>query len=503
MTGESYKYTLEMKKIIILALSSMMLMISVKSQNIDDALRYSRTFYQGTARFNAMGGAFTALGADLSAISLNPAGVGMYRSFEMSFTPQLLYNNTSSVFNNSSSTDFRYEFGFNQAGVVANLIANNNTAGLITLNAAYSYVRTNNFNENITINGISDNSSMADYWAISSDGVYYTDLSGTAGIVYDAWVMDTITGTGAQHYATVFSNYGDNPNSTYGQTMRRLINNDGYSGEHAFSIGGNYSDKVFFGATLGIAKLRYTGHYEHLEADYDEVIPDFRNFTYTDHFEADGTGFSLKVGTIIRPVELLRIGLAFHSPVIYRIKEYYYDNISSQFDDGGKYSFSNEPYRYTYTLTTPFKAMAGVSVQLQKLGIISADYEIIDYRMARFSNASDDYNYYDENESVRDILKPSSNIRLGAEFRLNNLYLRGGYGLYGKAFRQGEENDDLVYNSISAGIGFRQANFFFDMSFTNLSSKQRYFMYNDPPYLDAATIKTNRNTFAATLGFKF
>ena len=59
MTGESYKYTLEMKKIIILALSSMMLMISVKSQNIDDALRYSRTFYQGTARFNAMGGAFT------------------------------------------------------------------------------------------------------------------------------------------------------------------------------------------------------------------------------------------------------------------------------------------------------------------------------------------------------------------------------------------------------------------------------------------------------------
>ena len=262
-------------------------------------------------------------------------------------------------------------------------------------------------------------------------------------------------------------------------------------------------DKVFFGATLGISKLNYTGHYEHLEADYDEVIPDFNNFTYTDHFEAIGTGFSLKMGAIIRPIELLRVGFALHTPVIYRIREYYYDNISSQFDDGGKYGFSNDPLRYSYTLTTPFKAMAGVAVQLKKLGIITADYEITDYRMARFSNASDDYNYYDENQSIKDILRPSSNIRLGAEFRLSNLYLRGGYGLYGKAFKKGEENDGLVYNAISAGIGFRQSNFFFDMSYTNLSSKLRYFMYNDPPYLEAATIETSRNTIAATVGFKF
>lgn len=492
-----------MKKIISVAITGFILILNANSQNIDDALRYSRTFYQGTARFNSMGGAFTALGADLSAITLNPAGTGMYRTFEFSFTPGLLYNNTSSKFNGSGSTDFKYSFGLNQIGVVANLKSSDNTSGLVSLNAAYSYVRNNNFNENITINGISTNSSMADYWAISSDGIYYQDLSGSAGIAYDAWVIDTITGSGAQQYATIFSNYGDNPNATYGQTIRRIISNDGYSGEHAFSIGGNYSNKVYFGATFGISKLRYTGHYEHLEADYDNVIPDFRNFTYTDHFEALGTGFSLKLGTIIRPVELIRIGLAIHTPVIYRIREYYYDNISSQFDNNDKYEYSNDALRYSYTLTTPFKALAGVSVQLKKLGIVTADYEIIDYRMARFSNASDDYNYYNENESVKNILKPSSNLRLGAEFRVSTLYLRAGYGIYGKAFKQGEDNDDLQYNSISCGIGFRQQNFFFDMAFTNLSSEQNYFMYNDPPYLDAANIKTSKNSFAATIGFKF
>ena len=73
------------------------------------------------------------------------------------------------------------------------------------------------------------------------------------GIAYDAWIMDTITGTGANTYGTVFSNYGDNASSDYGQNIRRLITNEGYTGEHAFSIGGNYSNKIFFGATLGIS----------------------------------------------------------------------------------------------------------------------------------------------------------------------------------------------------------------------------------------------------------
>ncbi|HRT90261.1 MAG TPA: hypothetical protein P5257_09090 [Bacteroidales bacterium] len=492
-----------MKKQILTTITALSLLtISLSSQNLDDALRYSRTFNYGTARFMAMGGAFTSLGADLSAISLNPAGTGMFRSFEMAFTPGLLYNNTSTVFNATNSTDFKYHFGINQAGVVSNLISNQGSEGLTALNFAYSWNRTNNFNENINITGISDISSMADYWALSSEGTYYKNLRGSAGIAYDVWVIDTITGSGGASYGTVFSNYGDN-DPVYGQTIRRVISNEGYSGEHAFSIGANISDKYFFGATLGINRLKYTGHYEHLEADYDNVIPDFRNFVYTDHFEASGTGYNLKMGFIVRPMEILRIGAAFHTPTVYRIREYFYDQISSEFDDNLTYNNNNEPKRYSYTLTTPFRAMVGASVQIGKLAIVSADYEISDYATARFSKASDDYNYYNENQSIRNALKTASVLRLGGEFRLNTFYFRGGYGLYGSAFKGGEINEDLSYNAISFGLGFRQQNMYFDLGFANISNSLQYLMYDDEPYLKPATVTFTRNSFTATLGFKF
>ena len=486
--------------IIMVALSIFM---SSYSQTIDDALRYSQIFYNGTARFISMGGAFTALGGDLSSISLNPAGTGIFRSFEFSITPQMAFNSVSSVFNSKSSSDFRYSLNFNQAGFVTNLISTDNDNGLISLNAAYSFNKTNNFNEKITITGISNNSSMADYWAIGSDGTYYKDLTGSAGIAYDAWIIDTISGTGAASYGTVFSGYGQNTFSTYGQTIRRLIENDGYSGEHAFAVGGNYSNKIYFGATLGITRLKYTGHYEHLEADYDNVINDFNNFTYTDHFTATGTGYSLKIGTIIKPVEFIRVGLAFHSPVIYRISEYFYDNITSIFDDKMKYEYSNDPLRYNYTLTTPYRMLAGVAVQIKKLALLSADYEFVDYRMARFSKASDDYDYYNENTDIKSLYKSTSNLRFGAEFRLNNIYFRGGYSHYGKVFVPDEVNKNLAYSALSFGIGIRQQNFYFDMAFSNLSSSQKYYMYNNPPYLQPATLKTAKNTFTGTIGLKF
>ncbi|MBA4322243.1 MAG: hypothetical protein C0408_05435, partial [Odoribacter sp.] len=214
-------------------------------------------------------------------------------------------------------------------------------------------------------------------------------------------------------------------------------------------------------------------------------------------------GYSLKIGTIIRPVEFLRVGLAFHSPVVYRINEYFYDNITSAFDNNDKYEFSNDPMRYRYTFTTPFRAIAGVALQIKKLAILSADYEIVDYRMSRFSNASDSYDYYNENNDIKEIYKSTSNLRLGAEFRLNTLYLRGGYSYYGKAFKPGEVNENLDHRALSFGIGMRQQNYFFDLAYTALSGTSQYFMYTDPGYLEPATIRTSKNTFVATMGFKF
>ena len=149
------------------------------AQNVDDALRYSQIFYGGTARFMSMGGAFTALGGDLSSLSQNPAGIGVFRSSEISVSPQLFHIKSTSAFNGISS-DYLYDFNLNQTGIVGNIIKRNNESGLLTLNFGYSFNRTNNFNQSIIINGKSNNSSMADYWVDQSNGLYKDELKDNA-----------------------------------------------------------------------------------------------------------------------------------------------------------------------------------------------------------------------------------------------------------------------------------------------------------------------------------
>ena len=56
------------------------------AQNINDALRYSTTNTTGTARFSALGGAFGALGGDLSALNINPASGAVFTRNTTSFT---------------------------------------------------------------------------------------------------------------------------------------------------------------------------------------------------------------------------------------------------------------------------------------------------------------------------------------------------------------------------------------------------------------------------------
>ena len=472
------------------------------AQNVDDALRYSQIFYNGTARFMSMGSAFTALGGDLSVLSQNPGGIGVFRSSEISISPQLFHIGTTSNFHGISK-DFLYNFNLGQIGIVSNLISRTGETGLISLNVGYSFNKTNNLNSSIRIEGISNSNSLADSWADQSFGTYYSDLSGAAGIAYDAWIIDTITGSGATEYGTVFSNYGDNPISEYGQTIRRLISNTGYTGEHAFSIGGNYSNKIFFGATIGINSLRYTGHYEHLEiADYN-LDSGFEDFTYTEHYENKGTGFSLKLGAIFKPVESLRLGVAFHSPTFYRIDEYYKDNVSSHFTGNESYQIESGVSRYNYALTTPFRVLGGVAVQIKKIALLSADYEFIDYSSVRFSETGDNYDYSEKNAEIKNTLKPTSNIRLGGELRLNKMYLRGGYGYYGKVFQTGELNDNMDHSSISFGLGFREQNLNIDFGYVNIQNPQKYILYNTYSETAMTNLSTGKNIFTVTVGYKF
>lgn len=498
-----------MKKQLLIIFLALSLTVLSNAQTVDDAIRYSQVFYSGTARFTSMGGAFTALGGDFSTLSQNPAGIGVFRSSGISVTPQLYHINTIANFKANSREDYLYDFNLSQVGFVANLINNNSSGtGLMALNIGYSYNKTNNFNQTIVIEGTGDRSSLADFWAQYNNGYILDDMSSDAYLGWKAFVIDSVSGYYDQ-WATVYSGYGSDA-SLYGQTITRYINYMGYTGEHAISLGGNWSDKLYFGATLGINRLSYTSHYEHLEATNKDLparysdVADFSDFRYTFDYKNTGTGISFKTGVIYKPMEILRLGFAFHSPMMYRIHEEAYDNITSRFTIGGIKEFSNKFEGFDYNLTTPFRVIVGGALQIKKIALLSAEYEFVDYKTIKFTNAGDDdYDYSFKNQQIKNSLHSANNLRLGAEVRLDKLYLRGGFSYYGRVWQTGELNYNLDYNAISSGIGFREKNISFDIGYTYMSNPMTYILYDTFSETAASDIGINRNIFNVTFSYSF
>lgn len=491
----------KLKLILIIMLSSITILFA---QNFDDALRYSQIFYGGTARFMSMGGAFTALGGDISTLSQNPAGLGLFRSSEISVTPQLYNIKTTSDFNGINS-DFLYNFNLNQAGLVVNLMNKNKESGLLSFNFGYTYTMKSNLNQNGIIEGISNKSSMADYWADVSYGYEKKKLFNNvadADLAYWAGLIDTLPGY-SKKYGSIFCYFGDSAFADYGQTIKRFISKDGSTSEHSFAIGGNYSNKLYFGLTMGLSRIYYISHYEHLETAGKITPYGFNDFNYVFHYENTGTGFTAKLGAIYKPTDVVRIGFAFHTPYFYRINEYVYDNITSSFTDGEKREYKNEPLRYDYALTTPYRILAGAAVQIGKIGLVSADYEYADYSICKFSETGDGFNYREKNIAITKNLRQTHNFRLGAEMRYNHLYLRGGYGYYGKALSKSDINHNLDYNTFSVGAGFREQNVFVDFGFSRQISSPKYILYQSTAGNAITNMSIGRNMFSLTFGYKF
>src|ERR1700744_1704303 len=75
----------------IFALVALCVNMVALAQNDVDAMQYSQTSFYGDARFMSMGGAFGSLGANLSCLNFNPAGIAMYHKGELVFTPGLKF----------------------------------------------------------------------------------------------------------------------------------------------------------------------------------------------------------------------------------------------------------------------------------------------------------------------------------------------------------------------------------------------------------------------------
>lgn len=482
-----------MKKIISL-IGILVGLSTAQAQYVTDALRFSQNFPAITARSVSMGGAFSSLGGDFSSSYFNPAGLGLYRKSEFLLTPQLNYSRTKTEYLGQEYKDYKYQFALGSMGYVGTYNSSKDK-GLVSASYAIGYNRLNNFNNMSNIKGESSNS-LVDYFWENANGVDPENLDPFyERLAFDAYVLDTIAGSNFDYFGVV-EHIGDVV------TQRRVIETKGGIGDWTFAFGLNFSNRIYFGMGLGIYDLNFSQKTTHAEFD-ERNLNYFSNFYFTENVDVEGVGISMNFGIMARIIEALRVGASLHLPTYYRLEEAYKNTMYSEFDNGFIPSEVNGDIyaegTFDYKLHTPLKLLGGISYQIGKVAIVSADLEFIDYSSMQLKPKEPDPIFEDNNQIINDIYCSVLNLKIGSELRFDNAFIRLGGGYYPSPYVSDELNEDASYTEITSGIGYRNKNFFFDFGFSALMHKERYVLYFD----NVSDLNQQKYRFLATVGFRF
>jgi hypothetical protein len=486
-----------MKKIIISIVLAIASISSIFAQNEIDALRYSQIYYGGTARSTAMGGAFGALGADFSTLSQNPAGIGLYKISEFTFSPSFYIGKTSSKFSDSPiRDDNKYNVNLGNIGFVYTFFKRGNYVeepGFKSAQFGFGINRLNNFNNRMIIEGFNSTSSMLNQYVNYANGYYPDNLNSFDTRLAYATHLIKPSISDSLHYTSVVSG---------GVTQRKTVSSGGSMNEVVMTLGGNYSDKLYIGATIGFPFIRYFEQSTYKEIDSKDSINNFNSFTVSDDLQTTGAGINFKFGIISRPIEMIRIGLAFHSPTYYySMQDEYSRKIESDLASQGKFSTYSPKGSFDYELTTPLRVIGSLAFVFGEYGLLSADYEFVDYSEPRLRAENTDFSY--QTDAIQTKYNTTSNIRVGTEWRLNPLAFRAGYAIYGSPFKSGV--NDGKRTTLSFGIGFREKQFFIDFAYAYSKQSEDYYFY-DPSVVPALSPVKNElkgSNIMMTIGFKY
>lgn len=482
-----------MKKISFIAMLLICVFINLKAQNEMQALKYSWYNPFGTARYAAQGGAIGALGGDFSSVMVNPAGLGFYRSSEFSFSPSFYWVNTSSDFLGSVTDDSNLRLNVGSLGMVT-AKSRDRSSGFISGAFSIGYNTLVNFNNHTTMYGRNaDHSLLDDFtWYANAEpdnlNPYYEQLA------YDVGLMLTDSAGNYWH---------DMQLDGYGQEQNRVSEQSGYIGEYSLAGAFNFSNLLYVGAALGIHSVRFNEEIYHTETDFDDHVLDFDSFRFREFNTTQGWGYTFRIGMIVRPIQLVRIGASFQMPTFYYLTDEKFTDIDAYWDNVSGYadaSSSSPNGIYDYELKTPMRANVHASVILSKMASFSAGYEYVDYSTSRLD--ATDYKFFDENDRIRNDFQSVHNIKAGAEFRHNSLYLRAGTQYLMSPFT--DNRNDAKEWIYSGGIGFRSKKAYLDISYTHSGRTEIYGLYAYEPGSNEVSVnQINANNLMITLGLKF
>jgi hypothetical protein len=460
------------------------------AQNENDALRYSLINYGGTARFSGLSGAYGAVGADFSSLSQNPAGIALYRKSEFTVTPVLSANNTTSNYLDQMNSNSRTTGYLGNAGYVYSQNLKGQAGALVQIQFGFGINQMSRFSNFMTISGFNNTNSLLN--------TYVDDANYTGATLGD---LDDF-GSGLAYDVNLI--FYDSTNTRWAADMEnggiqqvKTIETRGSTNETVISGGANISDKLFLGVTFAFPFIRYEEMSNYAEEDVNNQNSYYNSFTRYEYLNTRGAGFNFKAGFIYMPVAYLRIGGAIHTATnFYNMSDGYFTSMNSYFSGAENYYGRSPDGYYEYELKTPLRAMGSVAVILGKYGLISADYEYIDYSEANLS--AYDYSFSSENNAIRTQYTNANNLRVGAEFKAGIVALRGGYSFSGSPYRDSGNIGDR--NGYSFGIGLRDKAYFVDFAYNHSISNTKYYLYSTAPpsYNEIRT-----NAYSLTLGFRF
>ncbi len=492
----------------------------------------------GTARYVGMGGAMDALGADLSTISSNPAGIGLFRSSQAKISFGLVSQEDAVDFAGTDKT----RMSFDQAGFVYSM----RTGRQSFVNIALNYHKSTNFGQILSAaSALNEASQNKQSFIKIANGVFdwYVDkgiVSGKDGSGYNSYLFNAVD---YEYYNVLATEPGDFYTTYYYDATGYAFNraHSGYIGNYELNLSGNYNDQLYLGLTVGINDVHYNAYSQYTEQliGYDNAS--IGSVTMTDDRTITGTGFSIKAGAIVRPVaeSPFRIGISVASPTFYDLTSTY----STQLDNNtsvGRFTSAHNTESYDFRLNTPWKfgLSAGSTIGNNiALGAAFeyADYGSLDTRIKDNGYRDWDGSYYSSSSSDREMntatkqtLKGVCTVKLGAEFRPDpSLAVRFGYNYVSPMYKTNAEKGVLVNsvsnsytsttdytnwkatNRITCGLGYTVDKFTIDLAYQYSQQNGTFHPFVDSSSedvvnkADGVSVKNNQHQVLMTLGYAF
>lgn len=474
--------------------------VNVSAQAVDDIFNLSfQTRTNSSARSVAMGGAFTSLGADIASVSINPAGLGMYRannyvSTEIVITPSLIFStakNDLSVGDGSVSS-----FSNSQTNMIVNNFSwirnvySPKAKGVKGFTMAVSYDTNSKSKYTSSVESPGSEISIGDYFAAQLYGINPDDITGSstsmyskyssglwgAIMSYNNYLLEEKTETDGYDYFIHPLTLSSGDMVAPSQVIKEDITNYNLS----FSLALNIDDILFLGATFGASYYDYRMKNSYNELGYSDNVGDFVSLNYFQANNVTASAFDLKLGATVEPIVGLKIGVAYHLPKLYYVIDEYYSDLTNVYintEDSNyidTYSQSSPYSLLEYNVKTASSLLTGVSYAT-KYGILSFDYQRTWYGNMKVKGF-DEESTESFDSDIASSYKGANNFMVGLEVRpIVNMYLRGGYAFYGF----GIQDVDLKYNgmnNISFGVGCRfKSGVGLDLSYVSSS-------YNSLPY---------------------